>query len=101
MSGLFPTSADILSVYKDTDTPNSPIEIYKQKEDFLLTNIAFFENCTARPYQGTVIQKINEPLEKKTVYDFLRWAKESGVNQTNIDCLLNDKINMNIISEPI
>jgi hypothetical protein len=101
MSGLFPTSADILSVYKDTDTPNSPIEIYKQKEDFLLTNIAFFENCTARPYQGTVIQKINEPLEKKTVYDFLRWAKQSGINQTNIDCLLNDKIKMNIISEPI
>jgi hypothetical protein len=100
MSGLFPTSADILSVYKDMDMPNSPIEIYKQKDDFLLTNTAFFENCTARPYQGTVIQKIYEQLEGKTVYDFLSWAKQSNVSQTNIDCLLENKTNMKIISEP-
>lgn len=66
MSGIFPIEAEIISVYKDENTPNSPIEIYQQTDDFLVTNTAFYENCTARPYRGEIVEKIEAPLEETT-----------------------------------
>lgn len=101
MSGIFPKEAAILSVYKDEGVADSPIEIYRQSEDFLITNTAFYENCTARPYRGEIIQKITKPLEKRTVYDFMSWASKEQLVQTNIEELINTTISMNIISEPV
>ncbi len=101
MSGIFPKDADILSVYKDESVENAPLEIYKQSEDFLVTNVAFYENCTARPYRGEVVKKITEPLELLTVYDFLSWAKRENVEPTNINQLTNISFNMKIVSEPV
>jgi hypothetical protein len=101
MSGLFPKEAEIISVYKDESDDNAPLEIYRQSEDFLITNTAFYENCTARPYRGEIIEKIYEPLENKTIYDFLSWASKENIQPTNIPQLLDTKFNMNIISEPV
>lgn len=101
MSGIFPTEAEIISVYKDENTPNSPIEIYKQTDDFLVTNTAFYENCTARPYRGEIVEKINEPLEEITAYDFLSWASKNNIEPTNIRQLTEASFNMQIVSEPV
>lgn len=100
MSGVFPKEAEIQSVYKDESVADSPLEIYRHSDDFLVTNTAFYENCTVRPYRGEVIQKITEPLESITVYDFLSWAVKNNVDATNIPQLSNAKLNMLIVSEP-
>jgi hypothetical protein len=101
MSGIFPKDAEIVSVYKDESIMGSPLEIYKQEEDFLLTNTAFYENCTARPYLGKKVLEVKESLEEKTVYDFLNWTDKEGVEPTNISQLVEVAFNMNIISEPV
>lgn len=101
MSGIFPKEADFISVFKDEKDIQSPIEIYKQTDDFLITGTAFFDNCTARPYRGEVIEKIYKPLAKISVYDFLSWAAKNKVEQTNIPELVDAKLTMQIVSEPI
>jgi len=100
MSGVFPEEATILSVYKDESKPNSPIEVYEQSEDFLITNKAFYKDCTARPYRGKVIKTISEPLPDVSMYDFMSWATKEGVLQTHIEALSHPLNNMKIISEP-
>lgn len=100
MSGIFPKEADFISVYKDESERNSPIEIFKQTDDFLLTGTAFYENCTDRPYRGELLKIINEPLGNITVYDFLSWASKNDVVPTNIPELVDAKLNMQIVAEP-
>ena len=101
MSGIFPSEADILSVYKDENILNAPLEIYRQSDDFLITNTAFYENCTARPYRGEVIEKVYDLASQKTVYDFLSWASKEGVKATDITQLTEVNLNMQIVSEPV
>jgi hypothetical protein len=100
MSGIFPKEAEIISVFKDESEENSPLEIYKQSEDFLITNTAFYENCTARPYRGDLTISLHEPLEEISVYDFLSWASKNKLNTTDIPQLTQSDFNMQIISEP-
>ncbi|HLP50934.1 MAG TPA: phytanoyl-CoA dioxygenase family protein [Chitinophagales bacterium] len=101
MSGLFPSEAEIVSVYKDPIPQNSPLEIYKQSEDFLVTNTAFYNNCTERPYRGEKILEIEAPKESKTKADFIAWAAAEGLKPTNISQLVEAQFTMNIVSEPV
>jgi hypothetical protein len=101
MSGIFPSEADILSIYKNENILNAPLEIYRQSDDFLITNTAFYENCAARPYRGEVIEKVYQPFESKTVYDFLSWASKEGVKATDIAQLTEVNLSMQIVSEPV
>jgi len=100
MSGIFPKEADLISVYKDESEKNSPLEVYKQTEDFLITNTAFYENCTARPYRGELSKLIQEPMDEISVYDFLSWASRNDVKATDIQQLTQADFTMQIISEP-
>jgi hypothetical protein len=101
MSGIFPEEAPILSVFKDEIQADSPFEIYQQSDDFLVTNLAFFKNCTARPYRGERIKTIDQPLPDISMYDFMSLADREEVLQTNIEELINPLNQMNIISEPL
>ncbi len=100
MSGLFPARADIEVSYRDESLTGSQIEIYRQTEDFLITNTAFYNNCTARPSRGEKVREV-PPLQKKSISDFVNFAAQNGIKQTNIDCLVNIKNSLNILSEPV
>jgi hypothetical protein len=100
MSGLYPIAAKIEMCYRDESTTDSPIEIYEMEEDFLLTNTAFFNDCTARPTRGTVVRTA-PPMPEKSMYDFMTYALQNGVKQTNIDELVHVGHTMNIVSEPV
>jgi hypothetical protein len=100
MSGLFPIGADIEACYLDESKPDSPIEIFRMEEDFLLTNTAFFNDCTARPTRGQVVRTV-PALPKRSRYDFMSYAAANGVQQTNIDELVYVGNTMNIVSEPV
>ncbi len=100
MSGLYPTVANIEMCYRDESKKDSPIEIYEMEEDFLLTNTAFFNDCTARPTRGTVVR--TAPLmAEKSMYDFMQFALENGMLQTNVEELVHVGHTMNIVSEPV
>ena len=100
MSGLYPVEANIEMCYRDESKADSPIEIYQMEEDFLLTNTAFFNDCTARPTRGKVVRTVPH-LPEKSMYDFMTYALENGVTQTNIDELVHVGHTMNIVSEPV
>lgn len=100
MSGIFPKEANIEVCYKDPDRPESPIEIYSQSGDFLITNEAFYENCTARPYRGNKVREVGSSLGGRSVYDFLSWAHHNHVEPTNIPQMLDVDAPMHIVSEP-
>lgn len=100
MSGLYPKEANIEMCYRDESNPNNPIEIYQMEEDFLLTNTAFFKDCTARPARGRVVKTV-PPVEDKSAYEFMSYAATNNVQQTNISELVNIKHTMNIVSEPV
>lgn len=100
MSGLFPEAAEIEVCFRDEESADSPIEVYRQSEDFLITNLAFYDNCTARPYRGEKIREVSGPCGKKSVYDFLSWTVRNKVNPTNITQLVDVVAPMQIVSEP-
>ncbi len=100
MSGLFPINAKIEMCYRDESRLNSPIEIYEMEEDFLLTNKAFFNDCTARPSRGNVVRNV-PAVSEKSMYEFMSYAAANEIVQTNIEKLVNIGHTMNIVSEPV
>jgi len=101
MSGLFPSEAEIEVCYRDPALDNAPIEVFRQSDDFLVTNIAFYENCTARPYRGEKVREVAGELDKRSVYDFLSWAHRNAIRPTLIRELMDVQAEMYIVSEPL
>ena len=100
MSGLFPSEAKMQNCYQDVAKENSPLEIYGQEEDFLLTNTTFFHDCTARPIVGEKIGELNIELPKFTKEQFEEEAAKRSIPKTNIVALMDRKKGMYIVSEP-
>lgn len=101
MSGLFPEDAPIEVCYRDESVDGSPIEIYRQSDDFLVTNTAFYNNCTARPYRGEKVREVHDVPRHPSVYDFLSWAADKGITPTLIPELMDEHTEMEIVSEPV
>ncbi len=101
MSGIFPTEAKILSCYKDETIANSKIEIFEQKDDFLLTGENFYHDCTIRPKKGVLIEKVDPLNSNLNIEEFLELAKSLDIEQVEISELQNLNLQMNIISEPL
>lgn len=99
MSGIFPEEAQIEVAYRDESLADAPIEIYKQEEDFLITNTAFYNDCTARPYRGEKIAEV-APVSSKTSGEFLKFVSGKGIPRTNIPELVHPMNSMQIVSEP-
>ena len=100
MSGLFPKEAVMENCFKDVLKENAPLEIYKQEEDFLLTNTTFFHDCTARPIVGEKIKELDVDLPKFSKEKFESEASKLLIPKTNIEALMDKKKGMYIVSEP-
>lgn len=100
MSGIFPQNASIISCYQDTQLDNSPIEIYEQAADFLLTGENFYHDCTIRPKTGEKITEVQPFNHVFSETDFLDFTRKVGIHPTSIEVLQNSNLNMHIISEP-
>jgi hypothetical protein len=101
MSGIFPTEAKILTCYKDETVANSQIEIFEQKDDFLLTGENFYHDCTIRPKTGVLIDEVKPLNSDLNEEEFLALAKSLDIEQVEISELQNLNLQMNIISEPL
>ena len=68
MSGIFPQSAQLISCYQE---PGSDfMDVYSQKDDFLIENKSFYFNCTERPYLGEKIKTVKHKIKDLKVSDF-------------------------------
>jgi len=99
MAGIFPKEATLISCYRDVEN-NGPLEIYGQDEDFLLKNLNFYIDCTARPKLGV---KVGECPDVKYEYSegelaaLLKEKKPDKVDRYNNNL---NAIECDIIQEP-
>ncbi len=100
MSGVFPKEAKFISCWKDIGQKNDDIEIFEQKEDYLLTFKNFFHDCTCRPeageYKGTIVW----PLRDMKKEEFIRLANEQAVPRISHPVLIQS-FKSNIVAEPV
>jgi hypothetical protein len=83
LCGLFPKEAEIISCYKDEAVQNSPLEFYRQSEDFFLTYPDFFESCRMRPVVGEHLGAITFDNNLITEEQFAELCKNHGVEPVN------------------
>jgi hypothetical protein len=100
MSGIFPKNAEFQMCYKNEENnPFSPIEIYKQSDDYLLKNTLFFHNCTCSPEMGEKIKEIHLKVPVLSSIDFEILAKKFSITKFNHPALIKEA-DVNILSEP-
>lgn len=88
MSGIYPSDAPLISVFKDPDQADSPIELIEQAEDYLLTYPSFLHDCRCRPETGHSIGFVNWDTRQMTEREFLALCKRYGMRETNLPQLL-------------
>lgn len=83
LCGLFPEEAEIVSCFKDVEVENSPLELYKQQEDFFTSYPDFFESCRMRPAVGELIQTL--PYDQYFINEqqFAALCDQSGVEKVD------------------
>jgi hypothetical protein len=100
MSGIFPKQAELIACYRDVAN-QGPLEVFGQDEDFLLKNLNFYIDCTARPKLGSKIAEC-----KKVKYDYseceLRSLLEKYAGEKNDQYQYDlSNVSCDIIEEPV
>ena len=99
MAGIFPKEAPLISCYHDVQN-NGPLEIFEQDDDFLIKNLNFYIDCTARPKLGRKIAEcssVKYELSAAELNEILQSNKAERSDQ--YDGSLNE-IECDIIQEP-
>ncbi len=100
MSGIFPKEAEMIACYRNVED-SGPVEIYQQDEDFLLKNLNFYIDCTARPKLGI---KIAQCKKVKYSYSETELTELLHTKQANrLDLYRPDltEVHCDIIQEPV
>lgn len=100
MSGIFPEQAELIACYRDVEN-NGPVEIYLEDEDFLLKNVNFYIDCTARPRLGTKVAQCDKVKFDYNETELLSILNSNGANK--VDKYQNSLTNVScdIIQEPV
>ncbi len=99
MAGIFPKEAELIACYRDVEN-NGPVEIYSQKDDFLLVNKRFYIDCTARPILGTKVAECAKVKYEFTDSELTELLENSGVEKVDKYDNVLSKIRCDIIEEP-
>lgn len=100
MSGIFPTDARLISCYRDVEN-NGLMEIYGQDADFLLKNMNFYIDCTARPKLGSKVAecgKVKYAYNRKNLSELL---EDKGAEKVDLYQPDLQNVNCDIIQEPV
>lgn len=100
MSGVFPSKAEFISCWKGPEDKSNEIEIFSQKDDYLLTFKNFFHDCTCRPEVGEFKGKVQWPIPSMTKEDFVKLAEKEKVPRVSHPILIQS-FKSNIVAEPI
>lgn len=101
MSGIFPSEAKLLSVYKDPEVANSRIELIEQAEDYLLTYPNFFHDCHCRPETGHSVGFVDWDTSAVSEQQFVAMCQHYGLKEVNEPTVMQAAPNQAIIGEPI
>ncbi len=82
VSGILPKMAEFQLSYQET--PNAPIELYRQANNFLIDYPNFFHNCTERPHIGTHIGEAPFIFPKVKKEDFESDCATLGIPKRNL-----------------
>jgi len=97
VAGIFPEEAPIVTCYSD-ETTYPYIEILEHPDNFLLTHLKFYHNCTDRPVTGKVI-RTEKRVPQMSEKEFLRLCQQWGIEKISTP-VVHDHVICNMISEP-
>lgn len=95
--GIFPEDAQFEICYKES--PEHPIDIWRQEDDFALKNPNFMHHCHARPISGEVIKQLEDKFPMLKPGDFIALAEKMGLKPQNLLPPVSE-LNCNMIAEP-
>lgn len=95
--GLFPQEAEFQHAYQES--PDAPIEIYRQADDFILKYPRFMHDCRSRPITGEKIGEVDFQVPLWTAEEFMEKADAAGL--VPLDLVgREDKLGCNPMPEP-
>jgi len=95
--GIFPQEADFNICFKES--PDSPIEIWQQEDDFLLKYPNFLHHCHDRPVSGKIVQQVEDRYPNLNDDSLKALLTEAGIEPRYIiPPPMEDRCNM--IAEP-
>lgn len=91
MCGIFDKHAKFEVAYQENE--NSPIEIFQQDDDYLLSNLDFHLACDCRPETGKKIKEESMNMNLMSEDKFIAFARENKLENTSIENLLKLELN--------
>lgn len=95
--GMFPQEAEFRIAYQES--PDAPVEIYRQADDFILKYPRFMHDCRSRPISGEKIGEVAFTVPLWTAEEFVVMAEAAGLEPLDI-VGREDKLGCNPMPEP-
>ena len=100
MAGIFPKEAPLISCYHDVKN-NGPLEIFEQDDDFLIKNLNFYIDCTARPKLGSKIASCANVKYEFTADELTNVLQSNHAERLDLYQGHLNEIECDIIQEPV
>jgi hypothetical protein len=95
--GLFPKDAEFRIAYQES--PEAPVEIYRQDDDFILKYPRFMHDCRSRPIAGEKIGEVEFTVPLWTEAEFMAKAEAAGLQPLDL-VGREDRLGCNPMPEP-
>jgi hypothetical protein len=95
--GLFPKAAEFQISYQES--PEAPVEIYRQADDFILKYPRFMHDCRSRPIAGEKIREVDFTVPLWTPEEFVAKAEAAGLLPLDL-VGREDRLGCNPMPEP-
>jgi ectoine hydroxylase-related dioxygenase (phytanoyl-CoA dioxygenase family) len=96
VSGLLPLGTSFQLSYQES--PEAPIELYRQADDFLINYPHFFHNCVLRPTIGEKIGEAPFIFPKISASTFEKNCADLGIEKVNL--YKDEELSQVFITEP-
>lgn len=97
--GIFEQDAEFITCYKDPSSVDTPIELYKHSDSYLLEYQNFFYDCHARPTSGEKITEISAHFPEMTREEFTELCALNSIEEVNV-LSTESGLQCNMIAEP-
>lgn len=100
ISGIFPKDASFQTCYRAPEE-NSPIELYKHDDNYMMDYPHFFYNCTDRPYFGEKVKIESNIFAEMGAEEFEELCALNGIDVVNeLEGAQSTTTNCQLIAEP-
>jgi hypothetical protein len=97
--GIFPKNPQFISCYQDSS--ESDYEIYEHDSQYLLEYPQFFYDCTTRPTQGKVVERVRDLFQPMTKVEFEELCRMNDIpKKEEVISVSKDTAECDLIAEP-